>query len=303
MSLPNRQGKVLHHNDLFCVCESEILYIRLVRDQANKTLDIYLQRVRKYGAILPDSVLPPTNAGDTRVSSAPRMGTAQNDTSWAGWAISSFTNKLASARGEIQPRPAVDRTISEANKGSQASISPVSNTLTASTNASTPVLDRKALNSIVPSANIMSTSTTNYFDEDPSLADEAVDAWATMDDFEEPPTAPKQPRDSIESLVPYDDSGEPDFAGWLAAQTQSKAKKPLPKGLFTKSNNSNQKKPVVTSRVITRGSIESRVVPGNSLRPAAAPTSQPTPVSKTVDTKPKDEGMGEEDDAWGAEWE
>lgn len=288
------------------------LRVRLVRDQANKTLDVYLQRVRKYGATLPDTVLPPVNAGDTGVSSTPRMGTAQNDTSWAGWAISSFTNKLTAARGDIQPRAVVDRTVSEGNKARQASIPPASNkTIPSSASASTPMPDRQGLDSLldspIPSTTRVPTS-TRYFDEDPSVADEAVSAWSAMEDFAEPPAAPKQLAKPIEPSVPFEDSGEPDFAGWLAAQTQSKAKKSLPKGLTKKSETLNQKKPAVTSRAI--GSSGSNVgVPGKSSRPvstfpAASPAQRSTAVNKTVDTKPKDDGMGNEDfEVWGAEWE
>ncbi|KAI9787814.1 MAG: hypothetical protein M1816_007462 [Peltula sp. TS41687] len=291
------------------MCPSLIDKEKLVRDQANKTLDIYLQRVRAYGATLPDTILSPANPGDARASSTPRMGTAQNDTSWAGWAISSFTNKLASARGDIEPRPAGDRALSEGSKGGSASIPSVSSKLASPASASTPVLDRKALGSSVRPTTNAPISTTNSFDEEESiLADEAVDAWAAMEDFDDSPTAPKQPQESTEVFVPYDDSGEPDFAGWLAAQSQSKTKKALPKGLSKKPENQNQKKPVAASRAITTGSIESTVVPGRTSRPAATPsaaksTSQST-VTKTVDTRPKDDGMAEEDhDAWGAEWE
>jgi SCY1-like protein 1 len=76
--------------------------LRIVRDQASKTLDIYIQRVKRYSQSLPESALPPSSASGSSQKNAPRIGTTQTDTSWAGWAISSFTNKLTAASGEIQ---------------------------------------------------------------------------------------------------------------------------------------------------------------------------------------------------------
>ncbi|KAG9560357.1 ARM repeat-containing protein, partial [Aureobasidium melanogenum] len=40
------------------ICPSLVDKEKIIRDQANKTLDLYLQRIRKYGQTLPDSVLP-----------------------------------------------------------------------------------------------------------------------------------------------------------------------------------------------------------------------------------------------------
>ena len=79
---------------------------KLVRDQAFKTLDIYFKQVRKAANNMADTALPPPQ--DSRSGSAtPRMSTPTPNESvpggWAGWAISGFTNKLATAVGEIQP--------------------------------------------------------------------------------------------------------------------------------------------------------------------------------------------------------
>jgi SCY1-like protein 1 len=82
------------------MCPSLVDKEKMIRDQAQKSVDIYISRIRKFAASMPDTVLPApglTAAG----TAAPRMGTPANDTSWAGWAISSFTNKLASTSGEI----------------------------------------------------------------------------------------------------------------------------------------------------------------------------------------------------------
>ncbi len=84
------------------------LYYRLVRDQASKTFDIFAQRVRKHAATLPETALRPSAAPDESASTGrPLAGSAQNGSSskssWgAGWVISSFTNKISAARGEMQ---------------------------------------------------------------------------------------------------------------------------------------------------------------------------------------------------------
>lgn len=278
-------------------------------------MDIYLQRIRKYQATLPETVLTPAISGDTGVSS-PRMGTPQNDTSWAGWAISSFTNKVASARGDIQPRMGIDRTSSERGEGPSSSIVPGMNTVRSSSNgASTPSLDSKVLDSAASPPTTSTTPAANYF-EDPSVADEGVDAWAAMEDFENPPE-PKQAAKTTDAFVGYADAGQPDFAGWLAAQAQSKSKKPLPKGLTKKSEKSSLKKPVASEKVPVIGGMESRLVGGlerttsssrptnttGSAPPAAKPTLKSTSSITKVDTKPKDDDWGEDDGGWGAGWE
>src|SRR5689334_1468198 len=80
-----------------------IIRYRVIRTQAYKTLDVFLNRVKTLTANMPDSAIPPAN-GEQAGLGAPRMGTPQNDASWAGWAISSFTKKLGSVTGEIEPQ-------------------------------------------------------------------------------------------------------------------------------------------------------------------------------------------------------
>ena len=57
---------------------------KLVRDQANRTMDVYMQKTRKAAAGMPDSVLPPPQVAD---GTAPRMATPQASESagWTGW--------------------------------------------------------------------------------------------------------------------------------------------------------------------------------------------------------------------------
>ncbi|KAK5715459.1 Nuclear aminoacylation-dependent tRNA export pathway component [Elasticomyces elasticus] len=87
------------------ICPSLVDKEKMIRDQANKTLNIYLERVRKFSQSLPDTALPPSSAegsaSNTRVSTPqPQSGAGGQ---LLGWAISSFTNKLGGATGEIQP--------------------------------------------------------------------------------------------------------------------------------------------------------------------------------------------------------
>ena len=88
------------------ICPSLVDKEKMIRDQANKTHQIYIDRIRKYQNTLPDTVLPPpetASAGATRMST-PQPGAAGASGQWIGWAVSSFTNKLSTAAGEIQPR-------------------------------------------------------------------------------------------------------------------------------------------------------------------------------------------------------
>jgi SCY1-like protein 1 len=110
------------------------------------------------------------------------------------------------------------------------------------------------------------------------MDDEDEDGWGNNEDPFNAPTPVASTGTTSKpkaSPVPYDDGGEPDFAGWLAAQ--SKAKKPLPKGLNT-------------SRTT---SIPRTSSPSTISKPKAAP-------AKKIDTKPKDE---DEEDGWGDAWD
>ncbi|KAL4954773.1 armadillo-type protein [Aspergillus filifer] len=266
------------------ICPSLIDREKLIRDQANKTLDLYLQRVRKFGTTLPDTVLPPTSSADAPKEAA-RIGTS-NDKSWAGWAISSFTNKMAAADGDIEPTAGVTKPAVEPARSASVP-RPVKSSSPAPLNPAKETLRP----SVQPSGRSMSAQPAPVQKEELEPADDVYDAWGAMDDDEEdgwgndedpfnapatssaisPTSATSKPK---ASPVPYDDGGEPDFAGWLAAQ--SKSKKPLPKGL-------NSSKATTTSRAST-----------------ASPKPKVIAPAKKIDTKPKDE---DEDDGWGDAWD
>jgi SCY1-like protein 1 len=258
----------------------------LIRDQANKTLDLYIQRVRKFATTMVDSVLP-AEPSKPEASNA-RIGTS-TDKSWAGWAISSFTNKIAAADGEIEPTAATSKP-AETEATRSASVP-----RPAKSSPSTQ-LELPKQTPLRPAAQPLGRSLSDrpvpvvQQQEIEDEGDDVFDAWGAMDDEDEetdpftaavasPKISSPDPASSPAPAVSFDDGGEPDFAGWLAAKNQSKAKKPLPKGLNKSSS---------TNSAPTRS-------PVTAAKPrAAAP-------AKKIDTKPKENV--DEDDGWGDAWD
>lgn len=286
------------------ICPLMIDKEKLIRDQALKTMDVYMAKIKKAAADMPDTVLPPQQSG----SNAPRMSapaaTESAASSWTGWAISSFTNKVSQAAGEIQPTSSNgSTTVPDAKRPA-----PV-------TTASASVLHRQAMKSptIAPASRSLSTGPAGgetYFADpdsvddawgdkaDDAWGDDAANAWGDMEDMDDNDTgaasmassttfsAPKKdlPSRNINSsgsgsAKPFGgDDDEPDFAGWLAAQSKSKSgSKPLPKGL-SKSN----------GKTATTAAAK---------KPAAKPAAKAAPAKK-IDMKPKET----EEDGWGDAW-
>ncbi|PSR83485.1 armadillo-type protein [Coniella lustricola] len=280
------------------ICPVLIDKEKLVRDQAVKTMDIYVAKIKKAASDMPDSVLPPQQTG----ANAPRMGTPAatepSASSWTGWAISSFTNKVSQAAGEIQPNASTSSPLATEIKRP----APV-------TTSSAPTLQRQAVASSAiletPSASAASDAfgdswgaddgwngnTENTWGEE----DDAANAWGDMDDMDDnevdaAPAAlsnistpkkdvPSRNIGSSGSSKPFGgDDEEPDFAGWLAAQSKAKtATKALPKGLS---------KPGAKS-----------VTPTAQKKPIAKPAARPA-AAKKIDLKPK----ATEEDGWGDAW-
>jgi len=192
---------------------------RLVRDQANKCFDVYVQRTRKYADTLADSVLPPPAATN---GAPPRMSTPQNDASWAGWAISSFTNKLGTASGEMQPKPAsAPRAQSADGRASPQLAVPLE---PSRSSASASNLHRQAVGAVAPPP-MLRTTTDQFFNTVMDQDDGVDEAWGEMEDepFVDAPSEQK-PTPAPPPLVSFDDGGEPDFEGWLHAQAKAKSK-------------------------------------------------------------------------------
>ncbi|KAH0563066.1 hypothetical protein GP486_002372, partial [Trichoglossum hirsutum] len=209
-------------------------------------------RIRKYGLTLPETAIPPSSSSEASASHAPRMGTPHNDTSWAGWAISSFTNKLAAASGDIQPIPNNAGNRAKDNRAStmRPTTDPARGTSPA---APASTFHRQPIVS-PPSASAHDSQ------EDITVDNDDFAAWGNMEEenFSDAP-ADTQPASSQNTThtssvkAGFDDGGEPDFAGWLSAQAQAKSKTQLPKGLA---------RPSTTS--VTRPGGSSRSTPSSS---------------------------------------
>jgi len=151
--------------------------------------------------------------------------------------------------------------------------------------ASASALRRQAIAS--PPATSTRTSTSSnandYFQDAPDIGVDDLDAWGDMEEdsfFDATSEKPKFKSTPAVSTTPFDDNGEPDFAGWLAAQTQKKpGAKPLPKGL---------------AKPATSASIAAKKVPIVAAKPVSKPV-----VAKKINTTPKDTGN---DDGWGDGW-
>lgn len=282
------------------LCPSLIDKEKLIRDQANKTMDIYLQRIRKFASSMPDSVLPPPSTTEaTSGGAAPRMSTPQPSeaASWTGWAISSFTNKVSSAVGQIEPT----------TNGTQNLARPASAPSTAEPRRTTGTASASALHRQVvasPPATSARTSTSSnandYFESQDAQDDIDVDdAWGNMEEdsfFDAPAEASKTNKPAPSAANPFEDDGEPDFAGWLAAQAGKKpGAKPLPKGLAKAP--ASTARPTTLSRPATTGSVGGTVA--KKAAPAAAAVKLKPVAAKKIDTAPKDV---EDDDGWGDGW-
>lgn len=258
-----------------------------------------MQRIRKYQTTLPETILPPPNTAAAGANAnAPRMGTPAADAgSWTGWAISSFTNKLASASGQIQPvtngssaPPPEQRSASVPPRPSTEARPAIGRTLTPSAAPSVP--------SGLALSSRPSTSSNPFSADDEAEAEDFSAAWGDDGD-DDPwgePAAIKAATTAASTLAAaFDDSasGEPDFAGWLNAQAAAKSasKKPLPKGLAK----STTTKPKTTASIGAR----KNVIGGTSGAAASAAARKAAEVKKPPE-KPKQE---EDDGGWGDAWE
>lgn len=268
------------------MCPSLVDKEKIIRDQAQKSVEIYITRIRSFADTMPDTILPPP--GPTPNTDGPRMGTPANDTSWAGWAISSFTNKLATTSGEIQGG---SLGVGAADQRS-VSVPPAT-----SNNPPVPLASKPG---ITLHSTKSSTLVPTIASPDPAVslnqeADEFDNEWGGFGDDdgvdnnrgdEDPWSTP--PVSKPAATTSYDDQGEPDFAGWLAAQASTKkaTKNPLPKGL------SKPSAPAAKSmRAINGGKLSTN-------EPVAAKKILPKKTKEVKETKKSNE----EEDGWGDAW-
>ncbi|KAG9190489.1 hypothetical protein G6011_08577 [Alternaria panax] len=255
------------------MCPSLVDKEKLIRDQAQKSVDIYIARIRKFAATMPDTVLPSpglTSGGE----STPRIGTPANASTAGEMQASSATNGAADQRSSSVP-PAITST-------SKPPV-PVS---------SKPGMPLHSAKSTASIPTIRSPDPAAAFDDE---AEDFNNDWGGFADAAEE-VKPQEDEDpwgtpavsKPASTTSYDDKGEPDFAGWLAAQSNAKktTKSALPKGL-TKSAAPAAKtaRPVVGSRSSTGTTTRKVVVP---------------PRKEVKKEEPK--ANEDEEEGWGDAW-
>lgn len=253
---------------------------------------------------MPDTVLPSQSALDSVASGAVKAA-ASNGTSWAGWAISSFTNKVPSTKGEIQPNNAPVATSNTTRSSSmpRPPVKPISQSSDA------------ALSPPITGAPRITRTQSEKVPEKHAAEDDGFDAWGNMEDedkdqeqaeadaFFEARGSPS-PAPSAAPAVPFDDGGEPDFAGWLAAQSKGKTKKVLPKGMNKTpiSTGGTSTTKTTTTKPVSRSSTASSKPIVSGAGTTAKPKRIVQPPKKVVETKAKAAPDAEEDD-WGEAWD
>jgi SCY1-like protein 1 len=280
------------------VCMSLVDKEKIVRDQASRTLDNYLQRVRKYASTMADTALPMSDGVSATGAPAARMGN-QNDTSWAGWAISSFTNKVATVRGTMES--ATNGHGRSVQNGSAPASLPASGRATPTMQVQQ--VARNQPPAVTPS--LQAEEVANFTGPDDKI-DDGFDTWGTMDDEDDTffdATTSRKMTPSPGPATAFDDGGEPDFAGWLAAQSQAKAKRPLPKGLAksaTGGSASLNVRPAPANRTISTGGTSSGVG-ASKLTSTTAKPKVTAPVLKKAEAKATAPEVTEDD--WGDAWD
>lgn len=228
------------------------------------------------------------------------MSTPQSDAGWAGWAISSFTNKINTASGEMQSKPSqAPPPLRPSSTDGRPSLPVAQNKPKTSTSVSN--LHRQAVaGSTAPV--LTRTSTEQFFTDAQDEDDEIDEAWGEMggeDSFFDAPSSRSAPLVPAAAAAPvtFDDGGEPDFEGWLNAQAKAKSKNPLPKGLAKPATTTTAN----TGRLpVTRTTTTGAVGSGAGVKKVASTVVKPNVVTpRIIDTKPKEAA----DDDWGDAWD
>ncbi|KAH6627060.1 armadillo-type protein [Chaetomium sp. MPI-SDFR-AT-0129] len=311
------------HRIVPAICPSLIDKEKLIRDQASKTIDVYLAKIKKAAATMPETILPPETSA--AAAAGPRMSTPQPTesaaASWAGWAISSFTNTLSSAAGEIQS--------SSTPVNGAVAAPPSKHPATPSQTLSIPSISKPPLTPTALTNKERFSHEQPFHDanSDNADADDGADAWGDMDNMIDdddttagnndassaaelfatadpkllstatsttttPPKSSTKPSSALTSATatPFDDGSEPDFAGWLAAQAQKKgggSGKVLPKGLSKSSGASNS----------SLGPAKKATTSGGAGKTSKVLSAAPAKKKKAIDMKPKQ--ADDEEDGWG----
>jgi SCY1-like protein 1 len=274
------------------MCPSLVDKEKMIRDQAQKTVDTYITRIRKYTATMPDTVLPsPSIASASGGNAAPRMSNPANDSTWTGWAISSFTNKLAAASGQMQAGTATTGGSEQRSHSVPPPAVPTASKPTL-TPSSRPGMSLTKSAAEIPT--ISSPDLADGFNDDAEDFDGDWGGFGEDDAFGASNSASKKQEEDDDpwgapNVTPapaknFDDKGEPDFAGWLAAQNQAKTPgtKMLPKGL---GKSSTATKKTVVAKTAGAPNVKKVIV------------AEKKAVKKSEPKKNEDE-----DEGWGDAW-
>ncbi|RKF83702.1 N-terminal kinase-like protein [Golovinomyces cichoracearum] len=260
------------------ICPCLIDKEKIIRDQANKTIDIYLNRLRKFAATMPDTILPSSTTDSHDI--VPKINVPQTSDAafWTSWPISSFANKVSGMAGDI-----IQNNTSSDSRMRSLSTTPIENKKPLSTNptslSETPNSSKYNINS--------ATLTVDHFKSSNRQDSVSVDdSWDSNDKFFDYPSGISTVTENG-TKNSHNQEEEPDFAGWLAAQSGQKLRaKPLPKGLV---------RPPAASKLNSNNPIRS-----TGLKKSLANKSAPNVSSaKKIDTSPNE---NEEYDGWGESW-
>lgn len=260
-------------------------------------MDVLMIRIRKYTTNMPDSVLSSSTSVSANGLGTPRMSSPAPDggaAGWAGWAISSFTNKIAATNGDIQPVSAVSKTnghtlvpTKQVNSVPQRMIETHnSNSARRSLKPTISTPNEPADYGAEADAEDFNTEWSELYDE---ADEEEPEDGASLFDALATPQAISTPTSNQ-----FDDGGEPDFAGWLNAQSQSKSKLKNMK----KSTPTSRTAPVVSKSLKQPSKVLSVIPTGKIDAVGKGSTSISHIKTKNIDTKPKDSGEPGGWDAW-----
>lgn len=239
------------------------------------------------------------------------MGTSQkrapqSENSWSGWAISSFTNKLAAVTGEMQAKTSTPQPRAQSTDG-RPSISPLPGNFSRPSHTEPSLLPdvmHRTVNAITPESS--STPTDQLFIDAQDEDEDLDDAWGDMAEeafFDAPsrskpePAIPTAPTPTPTPIAAFDDGGEPDFEGWLKAQMQSKTKlkQALPKGLVKTATQNKPAAPVRNSSTGNSGLGAGAKKPSITTPAKSKVTSSTLTSTKSI--------HGAVDDDWGDAWD
>ncbi|KAK6517309.1 hypothetical protein TWF281_003968 [Arthrobotrys megalospora] len=279
------------------VCVGLIDKEKIIRVQAQKTMDVFLARIKTLTANMPDSALPPVDANGVPTSNAaaaaaaagtaggaPRMGTPQNDASWAGWAISSFTKNLRTVTGEIQPQ------------GVSTPAEEVGNTLGVPSQSSTGTpggsrpgsssLQRQPFGGSGSSPAATGRSGGGLMMNDDG-GDDDLDAWGDMDDTPKVVEEKRVVSSGFGRTAAAGTAGQTTEEDVISSFVANKGKGSLPKGL-------GKKVATTSGSAGATGAVKSRPVVSRPVKPVVK---KAVPVKKV-----EDDGDAWGNDNWDVDW-